>query len=272
MRNQIAVFFAHRLVLLQGLWTALLLLAAPARTQAELVFTVWNAIEGGTNRAEGVLGGVRVTLTSNSSEFPLAVAKSLTVFNQNLFSPPLETADVAYIVGLPAPAASYTLAFSAPVKNPVLHLSSLASVLTFDATNLTKLSGDAVFTVSESVVTGSYNDSPVGYDANGSVRGEGSFTRITFTAEALSGFVPPDGIALQFGAEVSLLKLTIVKSGPEVIVTWPRKDAEGYHLEASTSLSSMNWGVINQAVMEDGDNFKAVMPVSGDGLFLRLAR
>jgi hypothetical protein len=95
-----------------------------------------------------------------------------------------------------------TVSFSAPVRDPVLHLSSLASTLVFSAVNLTKLSGEATLTVLGNRVSGVINDIPVGHDANGTIRLNGIYSAFSFTAEYRSTVVGSreDGILIQIGA------------------------------------------------------------------------
>ena len=115
-----------------------------------------------------------------------------TVFNRPDFTPPLPMSDAIQFIG--ASGYQYTLAFGAPVKDPVLHLGSLASTLTFPpGTTITRVSGDAEFGVSGNTVIGGL-DAPTD-DANGTVRLTGTFTSIPFTTT----FAGSDGIFIQAG-------------------------------------------------------------------------
>ena len=91
---------------------------------------------------------------------------------------------------------SYTLTFSAPVTDPVMHIASVASTLQFQAgTGTARVSGSPNFSVSGSTVTGDPQN-----DAGGTIRLLGEISTVRFTATPL--YSPPveDGIVIQVGA------------------------------------------------------------------------
>jgi len=172
---------------------ALLALLAPAAAgQTPQQFADWTAVNA--NVATGTVNGATITLSGSDVNGPPATKLdgSSTVFNRPEFTPPLEATDAIHFVG--SPGGTYTLEFGAPATDPVLHLGSLASTLTFPAgTQITRLSGDAQFGVADNQVIGQL-EAPSD-DANGSVRLVGTFTSLPFTATYQGG----DGIYLQVG-------------------------------------------------------------------------
>ena len=96
--------------------------------------------------------------------------------------------------------AAYSIAFDQPVKDPVLHLQSLASTLTFADVPINKLSGESVLSVSGNIVSGVIDDSKDPVDANGTIQLIGSFDSIDFTAYTSLG--QGDGFSVQVGADV----------------------------------------------------------------------
>lgn len=171
-----------------GVWwlAAMLLLTTFCGPQRVLgqTFTDWTSAAG--TQAAGTLGNVSVTIASSDSDvFVSSVLDgSSTVFNDPLFTPALPMSDMLYIQGKQVPV-TYTITFSQPVTNPVLHLASLASTLTFSGINPVKLSGQTTLTVSDNRVIGSIL-SPLPLplnDANGTILLPGTFSVITFTAE-----------------------------------------------------------------------------------------
>ena len=173
---------------------------AGGQSSQALSFTDWSAVEG--NVASGTLLGAAVSLSGSHVGPPPAsvVDGSSPMFAQAFFSPPLATSDAIEFYGFQG--YSYVLQFGAPVRDPVLHLASLASALAFPAdTQVTKLSGESTFVVSGSTVTGALNGST---DANGSVMLPGTFTSIPFSATPVFGPSTEDGIDIQVGARALL--------------------------------------------------------------------
>ncbi len=122
------------------------------------------------------------------------------------FSPRLAATGMVEIAG--APGHVFTLTFGAPVRDPVLFLGSLGSVLALPAgTAVTRISGDQGLHVSGATVTGTAANPPVlpdgslGLsDSNGTVAISGLFPSLTFTLTPNFGDGSgPDGVFLQLG-------------------------------------------------------------------------
>ncbi len=175
---------------------ALAALAVPAQVahaQSAQDFTDWTSVAG--NVASGTLHGSAVSLSGTTVSPPpgSTVDGSSTFFNRADFTPPLAASDAIQFIG--ASGNSYTLQFANPVTDPVLHLASIASTLHFPpGTVVTRLSGDAEFSVAGSDVVGAL-DLPAD-DGNGTVRLSGTFSSIPFSTT----FPGSDGIILQVGA------------------------------------------------------------------------
>jgi hypothetical protein len=167
-------------------------------------FVDWSSINHGSRIVSGMLDQSSVTF-----QWTADGGVSATWFNQNLhgfsssaFTPALESTDGLEFRArkLPDPTPTYTITFSAPVLNPLLHIASNASTLTFVGATPTYVSGDERFLVSGSQVIGSDHNEPNGTDANGTVQFWGLFTSLTFTAQYL-GTGTEDGVALQVGKD-----------------------------------------------------------------------
>jgi len=158
-------------------------------------FVKWTSIDVGSDSAQGVLGPVHVTLTGGDITF--GNTGGGTAFNYSLFCPPLSSSGFVEFVGT-NPSYSYTISFGSPIQDPILHIASLASVLTFSGVTLTKLCGQDNFTVSGGTVTGAFVNGPNPNDANGTVRVNGLVSTLSFTAywEGAAGFTR-DGIDIQ---------------------------------------------------------------------------
>jgi hypothetical protein len=164
--------------------------AASAQTAAD--FADWTSVSGGV--AHGTLNGASISLSGSDVSSPPAgsVDRNETVFNRPEFTPSIPMSDAIHFVG--SPGGTYALEFGAAQTDPVLHLGSLGSTLTFpDGTQIDRLSGDTEFSVAGNKVIGGL-EAPTD-DANGSVRLHGTFTTISFTAT----FPGSDGIYLQVG-------------------------------------------------------------------------
>lgn len=161
--------------------------------------TEWSMIDTGAEVAQGSLDGVGIAFSGSDIDQGV-IDNSFTGFNSSLFTPPIENSDFVGFRGAPA-TYRYELAFSEAIQNPILHFYSLASTLTFSTSSITRLSGDPDFTVSGDSVSGVLNDSPSGYDANGTIRLDGTFTDISFTAYYFDS--AQDGILMQVGVETS---------------------------------------------------------------------
>lgn len=169
--------------------------ALPGTATAALTLTDWTAVSGGT--AVGTLLGTPVSLSgSNVAPSPTSNLDGTSmVFNSAAFSPPVLMTDHIYFVG--SAGGAYMLGFGRPVSNPVLHIFSLGSVLTFPpGTQITRLSGTADFQVSGNTV----QSAPAPPDGDGTVRLQGNFTSIPFSAV----YEGVDGIYVQVGTAVPL--------------------------------------------------------------------
>jgi hypothetical protein len=153
-------------------------------------------IDISTDVAIGGLDTVTVEFTGSDIDAGV-IDESWSYFNAPMFTPPIEFTDVVGFRGAPA-IYHYTLTFSAPVHDPIMHLASLASTLTFSTNQIVKVSGDSLFSVSDSVVSGVIDDTPSGYDTNGTIAFEGTFSTLSFTAEY--PYPSEDGIKMQVGA------------------------------------------------------------------------
>jgi uncharacterized delta-60 repeat protein len=166
-------------------------------------FADWTS--SASNLASGTLGESPITLSGTfvaTTATGTVLDDSATTFAGSAFTPPLPKSDQIGILG--GSGASYTVTFGRATANPVLHLWSLASKLTFPVgTTVTKVSGDAGLSVSANTATGTLNGPAgppaVGADASGTVRLSGTYTTLTFAAEPVPG-VSQDGIAVQVGA------------------------------------------------------------------------
>lgn len=168
---------------------------------AATVFTDWISADTTTEVAQGMLGTTGVTLTgtdissANTDETSLA-------FSSPQFTPSLVMTDHVEIVSYAVlPVSTYEIVFSQSISNPLLHIGSLASVLTFSGVNPERISGDSNFLVSTNTVTGLIGVN----DSNGTIRLPGVFSSITFSANFV-GFVPgsADGILFQVGMEAPI--------------------------------------------------------------------
>lgn len=172
----------------------------PSRIQ----FVHWTSAN--TDGALGTLHGGPVTLSG-----PMGTAFYLhddyPHFARATFTPTRAATGMVEVVG--GLGHSFTLSFGAVLQDPIFHLGSLASVLTFPpGTAVTRLSGDSGFVVAGNVVAGNpatpihEPDGTLGpSDSNGSVRLTGAFSTITFTLvpNFADGRIA-DGVFLQVGA------------------------------------------------------------------------
>ena len=169
---------------------------AAGQSPEELQFADWTSVA--SNTATGTLRGSPVSFSGPDVQSPPAstVDGSQTVFASSSFTPPLATSDAVYFRGYQSYA--YTLHLGSPMRDPVLHLASLASQLDFPSgTSITRVSGESGFSVSGSSVIGSLDSSS---DADGTVRLNGTFQDISFSATKVYPADVPDGIYLQVGA------------------------------------------------------------------------
>jgi hypothetical protein len=180
-----------------------LALAVPALAETP-EFTDWRTASA--SGASGTLLGTTATLTGQLQAAGTRVDGDWPEFNRPFYTPPLEHSDeLATFLEGPDPA-TYVLHFGAPIRDPVFHLSSLASVFTFPrGTQLELLSsqpGYRSISVSGNVVTGSINatrDVNGDTDGNGTIRLRGTFQDISFVATLIDADEVRDGHEIQIG-------------------------------------------------------------------------
>ncbi len=169
--------------------------AAPARAATQ--FTDFTSVT--TTSASGTLqgvGGVAIVGDEISTVPGSVIDGTSTAFSSNLFTPPLPTTDAIEIRG--ATGRNFTIGSPSGVVNPVIHINSLLSQLTFPAgTTIQRLSGDGNFVVSGNVVRGTAGQA----DANGTVRLVGTFNFVQFSTTPQFAGSQPDGILVQLGAD-----------------------------------------------------------------------
>jgi hypothetical protein len=171
---------------------------AAAQTIAGYEFADWTAVDA--NVATGTVRGSSIALAGTlvRSAPSSTLDGSSPIFDNAAFTPPLPASDALEFGGF-QPAYAYTLTFGAPQTDPVLHLQSLGSALQFPGgTLIDKLSGDAALVVSAGTVTATSMQP----DANGTVRLNGTFASISFTAAPVDAAIQPDGIGLQVGVKL----------------------------------------------------------------------
>ncbi len=178
-----------------------LMLAGAASPAAAIEWTDWDLADADANRATGVLAGARVTLTGNDIQAGDFQSNNFRGFaDPVLHQPPLELSESVPMAS--EPGYRYVIEFAAPIQDPVIHLTSVASVLTFEVP-VTRVSGDETFTVAGNVVRGTNNDirPQPNNDSNGTIRLTGTFTRIAFGAERSGERI--DGFFLQVGGTLA---------------------------------------------------------------------
>ena len=216
--------------------TLALAAALSATNGSTAEFTDWTNVNDTVGIAMGVLDGIPISFTGDVVTANSITDGTFTGFDSPLFSPQLPFSDVLDIRGT-SPAAAYTLKFDAPVRDPIIHFLSLAATVSFDTTNIAKLSGD--ITVSSNAVTGFLRDHVPLTDANGSVQFTGEFSRIAFTIFYDAG-LQPDGIHLQIGGvDPRLLRATIHVS--EVGVCWPSRVGTNYQVQFRSTFTTNTW-------------------------------
>lgn len=156
------------------------------------------------------LDGAALTLSGLLSE--VILDGSTPDFSSPVFTPPLPNSDRIEIVSTPANN-EFTVDFrGAIVQDPVLHLGSLGSTVTFPpGTTVTRLSGDDTedqrkFTVKDNTVIGRPFQPPgtEPTDSSGSIRLPGRFSSITFQLKPnFTGGSGNDGVHLQVGATLA---------------------------------------------------------------------
>ena len=94
-------------------------------------FTDWTTINTDTSVAVGSIDGVSVVFSGSNLDTGVTNGSS-SAFDSPLFTPPLPNSDLVGFRGSPA-VYNYVLDFAIPVLDPVMHLGSLASILTFSS-------------------------------------------------------------------------------------------------------------------------------------------
>ncbi|MDX3248456.1 hypothetical protein [Streptomyces sp. ME18-1-4] len=188
-------------------------------TTLSLVFVDWKSRNG--NVAAGSLDGATVQIAGRLGTTILD--GSAPVFNSPAFTPSLPASDMIEIVGEPENK-EFTVNFLGDmVQDPVFHLGSLGSTLTFPTgTQITRLSGDTGtsggprdFSVVGNQVIGRAFQPPPGEptDSSGSVRLPGRFSSIKFNVKPnFVGGSMIDGVALQIGGTALPIPFTDWKS------------------------------------------------------------
>jgi hypothetical protein len=180
----------HRVGVVLGLF----LIASGAH--ATPVFTDWTSVDTTANSASGTLGGAAVEIAGGDINFALLDGSGAIFANSGVFSPAIPLSDWVEITGSFTTTFKYTITFGAAVTDPILHIGSLASTITFTGIPVTKLSGEAAFVVAGSSVTGEFGAN----DRSGTILLSGTFTTISFSVDALALYTNDrDGIALQIG-------------------------------------------------------------------------
>lgn len=184
-------------------------------------FVDWTSQDSANRTISGMLGTTPVTFSWTSAGIIDSVAfnNESTLFSSAAFTPALASADGVGFVGrlMTEPVPTYSIHFAVPVMNPVVHIGSNASTLTFIGAVPQRVSGDARFSVSGNQVIGSIFDNPNGTDANGTVRFNGLFSSLSFTAQ-YSGPTSRDAIGIQVGTAsvLTLVGLEVV----QVVQDW----------------------------------------------------
>ncbi len=192
-----------------GRWLVLpVLLLTGAAAHTATVFTTWTNVDLANDTATGPLGEVTIALSgtgANPGNLTFYETDS-NVFTSGDFSTPAYNVDRLEFGVSPAPAQQFTLSFSSPVSNPIVHLYSTVSVITFTGVvgSITRLPGilgnDNNFSVSGLTVSAGDNLN----DANGTIRLDGLVSAVTFTT-VLTGPFTVDGITLQVGADATVV-------------------------------------------------------------------
>lgn len=170
----------HPRLVLSIVMTSLVLLASAARADAAPSFSDWT--DTTATSATGTFEGRAISLSGPVAPGS-ATDLSFSLFRLGYFDPTIEHADVLALQGHAGN--SYTLTLGVPVRDPIIHLGSLASTITFAGSpTITKRSGEDTLTVSGSSVSGQLKDhQPDGTsDANGTIQLHGDFESLSFTA------------------------------------------------------------------------------------------
>jgi len=166
-------------------------------------FVSWTAADPVTSVAVGNLHGGAVELRGplNKAFF---LHDDYHGFNADMFSPRLSATGMIELAG--GPGHQFTLTFATPLHDPVIHLGSLGSILSFEGGPLTtRLSGDSGFRVLGDEVVGHASDQSVGglNDSNGTIGLAGAFSTLSFSLIPNFGDQQQtDGVFFQIGGTV----------------------------------------------------------------------
>jgi hypothetical protein len=194
-----------------ALLCALFLLSS--RADCQVVFANWTAANDAANTAAGTLGSSAVSLTTdmavpdfsgNGGVVGGILDGSYTNFSGTNFVPNIASTDA---IGLGS-ASSFTLRFSPPVTNPVLHLYQLAdNTWSFgDGTaplSFTLISSDGTFTIPTGSVSTTITGRISQTDSSGSLAFHGVFSRISWVSSAGN---TSDGVVLQVSVSTPLIQ------------------------------------------------------------------
>lgn len=190
-----------------ALTVIVLLLATNAHAVTQ--FTDWTSVDTVGNTAAGTLGGIAVSLTGGDVVFGVTNGTSTRFSDAAVYTPALATSDLVEFAGSFNSLPVYSVTFGTPITDPILHIGSLASVLTFTlpaGVTLGMVSGETNFTVAGNTLTGEFVSPPQccgSDDRHGTIRLTGTLDSFSFSAHALQLFQPGDidGIDIQIGAD-----------------------------------------------------------------------
>jgi hypothetical protein len=230
-----------------------------------LVFTDWQKADLAAQTVEGDLDGVRVVMSGGLiSEAKLD--SSSTVFNSDSFMPKLAKSDIIMLQFGPA-IQTYVVRFSAPVLNPVVHLYSHGSVITFNTTNTTRLSGRKDFIARPGVVVGIW-DGISKSDSEGSIRLDGVYSFFSFTA------VYPhtsDGVGVQVGGTLVEGATTRLTAAGAMVLNFATEPSRIYQVQYSSGVPAKDWSSLGGLIVGDGQPRQVFDPVgSSERRFYRV--
>lgn len=150
--------------------------------QAAPVWVDWTSMNTVADAASGTLGFTSAFLNADDISDG-TINGAFTGFSSAAFSPPTAASDALILVSRTLSFGN-VVTFGEAVLDPIIHLHSLASDLTFFDANggavaVTRLSGDAGLTVSGNHATGVAYGST---DSNGTIQLNGTFTSFRFYA------------------------------------------------------------------------------------------
>lgn len=185
---------------------AAILFGAANTLHAAPILTDWTSAT--STSSEGVIGGISVTFSSPSAAIVPGIVNAFSGFsNPAIYNPAIASTEAINLQGdRGVTGFTYSVSFDTPVENPIIYITSLASILTFDpGISLTKISGEDVFAVSGNTVFGVTDDTKTqpNNDANGIFQLNGIFTNFGFNAVwDYPTSSKNDGIMLQIGRDI----------------------------------------------------------------------